>query len=537
MLWIAIHLPLLSLESWAATLPFALQAPLALMGTQRVLSVNAAAQALGVRPGLKRATALALAPDLLLGRIDEARDAQALMRVAHAALAFTPMVSIGPHPAHTVLLEVQSSLRCFGGAAALLQRLRAAVERPPPHHHRLHIASAPTPQGAALLAQWASLAGDEPPANALAGTGTLDGRFANLGRWRQRLDAAPLALLATAAGHETALQGMGLHTLGALRRLPRAGLARRFGEALLDEIDRILGVCPDPRLPLALPEVFSAQLELWTRADTTDQILPAAAVLLEQLVAWARARQGRVGRFALSLRHEGRRARGDLVREAPCEGLANTTEVAISLAQPSSDMAHLHALLREHLSRLQLPAPTLELRLHCADWVASAPPNESLFPTPRSESEGLVQLIERLQARLGSGQVRRLVAVADHRPECASRSLPAPATLGRADAAIGRGALHGAPAAPRPVWLLNPPQALRERLDRPWLDGQPLQLLCGPERIETGWWDGLPAERDYFIARQGSGALVWVYRLRHARIPEGAAGEAAPGWFLQGRFG
>jgi protein ImuB len=194
-------------------------------------------------------------------------------------------------------------------------------------------------------------------------------------------------------------------------------------------------------------------------------------------------------------------------------------------------------LLREHLSRLQLPAPTLELRLHCADWVASAPPNESLFPTPRSESEGLVHLIERLQARLGPGQVRRLVAAADHRPECASRSLPAQAALGRAEAAIGRGALHGAPTAPRPVWLLNPPQALREHRHRPWLDGQPLQLLCGPERIETGWWDGLPAERDYFIARQGSGALVWVYRLRHARIPEGVAGEAAPGWFLQGRFG
>ena len=36
-------------------------------------------------------------------------------------------------------------------------------------------------------------------------------------------------------------------------------------------------------------------------------------------------------------------------------------------------------------------------------------------------------------------------------------------------------------------------------------------LLAGPERIESGWWDGDDAKRDYFVARLHS-SMVWIYR-------------------------
>ena len=97
-------------------------------------------------------------------------------------------------------------------------------------------------------------------------------------------------------------------------------------------------------------------------------------------------------------------------------------------------------------------------------------------------------------------------------------------------------AVHAIPAHPntaavRPVWLLAQPEPLTERATGPTLGGQPLQLLSGPERIESGWWDAALAERDYFIAQLPGGALVWVYR---ARLPVQGA---VHGWFLQGRFG
>jgi protein ImuB len=56
----------------------------------------------------------------------------------------------------------------------------------------------------------------------------------------------------------------------------------------------------------------------------------------------------------------------------------------------------------------------------------------------------------------------------------------------------------------RPLWLLPEPK--------------PLELaaltasLSGPERIESGWWDGQDAQRDYYIVRTSGGTELWVYR-------------------------
>jgi protein ImuB len=61
------------------------------------------------------------------------------------------------------------------------------------------------------------------------------------------------------------------------------------------------------------------------------------------------------------------------------------------------------------------------------------------------------------------------------------------------------------------------------------LPGAPrnLRLLDGPERIETGWWDGREVSRDYYVALDPEGARVWVFR---ERLPPHE-------WFLHGVFG
>ncbi|OYU00111.1 MAG: hypothetical protein CFE40_02000 [Burkholderiales bacterium PBB1] len=530
MLWIALHLPRLSFESWLAVLPPDQRAqPAALMDSCGVLMCNPAAQRLGVRPGQQRVTALALVPQLLLGRIDAARDRQMITRAAHVALAFTPAVCWAdlakPAPVlAAVLLQVQASLRYFGGLAALLQRLRTALE---PLTCTVQFASAPTAKGAAVLACCACDGSDELHA---ADRVQLEGL----------LDAAPLWLIDAGRAQWDALDRMGLSTFGALRRLPRPALRHRFGPALLDEIDTVLGVrCEPPPAWITLPETFEARLELLTRADTTAMLLHGAQWLIESLLAWARAQQARVRRCTLYLHHERHRRQESDVPVA--------TELSIALAEASCDATHLSLLLRERLAHLSLPAPTLELRLHCADVVRGSPSSAELFASARGEREGLVRLIERLQARLGEGQVQQLRPVADHRPErdaalhaVSVDAVGATAGHTRRRSSLARPAapehecsVVRAVTAPRPIWLLDEPLRLPERQSRPWLDGQPLQLLCGPERIEVGWWDAPLAGRDYFIAQTPDGALVWLYR---ARLPLSVA-ESAQGWFLHGRFG
>jgi protein ImuB len=549
MLWLALHLPLLSLEAFCATLPPTLRAaPVALLADHQIHSVNTAAAQAGVRSGMKRATALALVADLTIAQASPARDAAALLAVAHVALAYTPAVTL--QDPQTVLMEVQASLRLFGGLPALQQHLQQALcllGQGDAVAHRVKVAAAPTALGAALLARWAALPPRERAVAQAKNKTSKDSShqtkscqsikindaddFAfgphatHLPSLRTLLDDAPLWLLGPGREHWDALQGMGLHCLGDLRHLPRAGLSRRFGEGLLGDLDRARGEQADPRVWLELPAVFDSPLELFARAENTDQVLAGAAVLLARLVAWAQARQVRVAVFTLRMRHE--RQRG---ADVPA------TDLRIELAEPALDAVHLQLLLRERLSRIELAAPTLDLHLHCHHTVAGHAPNGELFPTRASQSEGLTRLLERLRARLGDTQVQRLLPVADHRPEHSSRSVPVQTATPSLPQTAALPSLSSESALPqrRPTWLLPEPMPLAERATQPLLQGRPLQLLSGPERIEAGWWDsGTPAVRDYFIAQTEDGALVWVYR---GRLPDASETAATANWFLQGRF-
>ena len=319
MLWIALHLPALALESWAATLGNEARAgrPLALLQDHAVALVDAVAAARGLKPGMKRATALALAPELLWAQADPRRDAQALRAVVHVALAYSPAVAwatpadwrplrqaphsdnandLPPSPAPSpalvgVRLEVQSCLRYFGGLRRLLQRLRDDLA---PLGHQVRIASAPTALGAALLAAWR---------HDLA----IGAHSHDMAALQPLLDAVPLHLLGPGQQHWQALQGMGLSTLGDLSGLPRSGLARRFSPELLADIARARGHAPEAQRWLSLAARFDSRIELFTRADSHAQILAGADILLPRLLAWARARQARVAAFELVMHHERRR--------------------------------------------------------------------------------------------------------------------------------------------------------------------------------------------------------------------------------------
>ena len=372
---------------------------------------------------------------------------------------------------------------------------------------------------------------------------------AALAALQARLAPLPLAVLGLPAGADDALQAMGLRSLGDLRRQPRAGLSRRLGPELLSLLDRAFGDSPDPRDWTSAPPRFHDTLDLQARTDAADVLLEAAGLLLTRQAVWARALQARVGGFTLGFRHETRLRASSLGEAGP-----QRSELRIALAEPSADPAHWRSLLRERLQREPLSAPVLGLSLACDEPVIGPPPEGQLFPDAAGQREGLLRLLERLQARLGPQAVQQLATQAEHRPERVTLAVPA-ATAAAATAARGGPrrasaaiALHAgqapkaaaaggpspSPSPPphltRPVWLLAEPRPLTERRGRPWLASQPLRLLQGPERIEAGWWDGDLVARDYFIAEQPDGALLWVYRLR----PAPAAGQ--PGWFLHGRF-
>jgi len=69
----------------------------------------------------------------------------------------------------------------------------------------------------------------------------------------------------------------------------------------------------------------------------------------------------------------------------------------------------------------------------------------------------------------------------------------------------------------RPLWQLTRAIPLR---------GPAPRILAGPERIESGWWDGGDARRDYYVVQTREGQRAWAFL---------AAG-ASDGWMLHGWF-
>lgn len=460
--------------------------PLAVTQGRRIGWANPCAQQAGILPGMPESVALTRLANIVLLPRDLEQEARAVTEAVLWTLHFTPQVSVQEQG---LLMEVSASLRLFGGLESLLRQVREGVLE---LGFTPQMASAPTAAAAWILARQADgLHGDH------------EGFAALLAR-------LPVSLLASVQPHREALQAIGCERIGQLRALPRAGIARRFGKAVLEELDRAYGTEPEVHAWYEPPASFSARMELAARVDSTDAVLHAARRMLLQMTGWLVARHSAVRQFTLLLHHETLRYRDKAVTSLP-----------VTLASASRDLGHLSLLLQEHLARLELSASVIELGLQADAIELLAAPNTELFPAPVSQAEATGRLVERLASRLGEAAICRLAIAGDHRPERSSVALQADQLRRQ------RERIAGAAFAARPAWLLAQPLALMVRGDKPFYQGA-LTLLAGPERIEAGWWDDGLATRDYFIAANDGHLLLWIYRER-------LTGEE--GWFLHGYFG
>jgi len=515
MLWLAIHLPVLALQVFTrgaqAPAPLAIIAP---PPRATVLAATPDAEAAGVHCGQRGASALALLPELQLRTRDPDREAEALAEIAIWAGRFSPRISLSPPDA--LLLEISSCLRLFGGAERIERAVRDGLDE---LGFAARTACAPTP----LAARWFARAGlgmdagseaheesgDTPPARwqptaPSAAPGALPQRD-----WQTMIDHLPLELLGDDGSCDAPtlelLAGLGLRTLGEVRRLPAAGLARRQAQAAGRTLARACGDIADPRPWFVAPPRFDHGLVLPVPTAHADALLFAARRLFASLAAWLQARHAAVDLCTLVLEH------------------ASPPHTALTLVfgEPSQDEARFMLIARERLAAIRLAAEVGALRVQAAQSVPAAPRSTDLFGDPAARADAAL-LLARLQARLGNEGVYRLSAQADHRPEAAWMVCEAGAGSSRPpsrprypDRARNSADLVEGP---RPLWLLPEPRAVSPAR---------LSLIGEAERIETGWWDGRAVRRDYYLAHDEHHALCWVF---HAL-------DAPENWFVHGYFG
>jgi protein ImuB len=472
MLWTALYLPDLPLSVFARAGSGRVSAVVSSASHRPdVVAANDTAKRRGIGAGLSIAAALALDPGVAIHLRDERAEAAALKSIALWAGQWTSTISIEP-PAG-VQLEISGCLHYFEGLPKLLARIDAGLAA---LGFSGVIATAPTALAASLLAQ----AGQS---IAIESTADLE----------PRLTALPVALLDSARPFLDTLTGIGVRTIGDMLALPRDGVARRFGQRLLDEIDRARGIQPDPRPLFVPPERYHGQLELPVPVAEAEALLFAAKRLIVELAGFLQGRGAGVTRLRCDLIHE------DAAPTAIVLGLAATRRVE-----------HIVNVLRERLARQTLPDRVEAIRLVSEEIAPLSGQEGELFAGANRHGETGTQWIERVRARLGDNAVRAFDLRPDHRPEQAWRyRSTAPAVAARLPADAPR----------RPLWLLPQPRPLGADPA-----SAQVSLLSGPERIESGWWDGGEIGRDYFVGSDAQGGELWLYRDRGGQ------------WFVHGVF-
>ena len=437
----------------------------------------------------------ALLPDQLPS--DESRRTEATSGLATWCLQYTPRVAViealSESPA--VVMEVEASIRLFGGKRRLVERVREeSVDL-----GVRQLSWAPTSLAAVAIARAGKSNGFAKPID-------------------QLLDTLPLETLTCVAIHRATLARLGCQNLGHVRAIPRGGLSRRFDAELLAALDQAYGLRPEVHNWIELPETFSAKLELMARVELAPALLFGARRLMLQMSGWLTARHSGVNAFTLRWCHDAMRAKS----------AGDGGEMTVRTAQPTRDIEHLTRLLAEHLAKVQLLAPVGDLELLAIDVHALEATSQTLFPEPQQAGESLALVLERIAARLGPERVLRPVVMEDHRIEWMAAWQPAPALRPRK--------LNRSVDIPQPTFVLPEPLKLAMRGERPLYQGM-LQLLAGPHRIEGGWWDRTTVDgeertrnvlRDYWVALSEHAGVLWVFQTRLAND------ETA--WFLHGVF-
>ena len=466
MLWACLSLPHLALDGVLRQRADA-HAPLVLIEgpphARTLLDVNEAAARAGLRAGQPLTTARALLAHFEAVPFDAPAMEQSHRFLAAVAYRYSSEVALLPD---SIVLEIGHSRALFGPWAQLAQRLRGDLSQLGFRHH---LAAAPTPFAARALAECAD------------GSAMMDAKDLRAGLSQLRVLQAGLPD-ATAA----TLASMGLRTLGQVLDAPRDGLRRRFGNALLQALDRLTGAAPDGLARYRPPDRFSQRIEFEPEVENLSALVFPLRRLTGDLAAYLAGRDGGVQHFAIELEH----------RANDC------TRVQVGLLEPLRDPEQLFEFSRGRMEALHLRAPVRAMRVRADELPSFVPAGRDLFDRRPAHALTIVQLRERLRTRLGDEAIYRLHDTLDPRPE-------------RAQSREDEAALDEI--LPRPTWLLERPIPLR---------GPAPHLIAGPERLETGWWDGEPVRRDYYVAQTTQGQRAWIFC---------AAGQRGP-WMLHGWF-
>ncbi len=335
--------------------------------------VTRAAEAAGVRPGMRLGEALATCPNLMLVDADPAAAETAWEEVVRSLE--DAGFSVEPAALGIAYFETRGVERLYGGLEPALRRALSAVGTA--WESRIGAAER---RFAALAA--ASVA---KPGHVLVVRADEVSRF---------LAPLPLTLLPLERRRYEELEALGVRRLGQLAGLPGGAVAERLGPdgrrawslARGGTAARVRGRTP----PCAVAEL----LEFPEAVGNALTLRRALAALLETVLARPERRDRFVRKVALCARL----ATGGSWRRT------------LTLREPSADADRIRVALAPKLA--ELPAPVLELRVELVELTAPSGHQLELLAAGAEDRSRLREGLRQVRASTGSGSVCTVVEVA-----------------------------------------------------------------------------------------------------------------------------
>ena len=372
----------------------------------------------------------------------------------------------------TLVVEIQKSHRLYTTPQALIAHLSEALT---PLSLEYCCGAAPNPMAAGLMARLNQWCWDQ---RALT----------------QALDHCPIGMTQLPHRTQNSLYRCGIETLGAFNRQPSDQRIRRFGQAIDHRIGQLYGQQPTLIHPWHPKDQYYQRIDLIEAINSRQRLQHHLEKASHELKDWLTQRNEALTTVMVRCKYErlGSTPIPDLVFD-------------LSLAKPSFDHGHLQELLKLKIDSLTIERPISTLIIECESTSQYTPSPHDMF-NRNQRSGDWPELLDYLGTRLGWQALTGISPHPHHQPEYAWcwRHPNEVNDLG--------GAKH------RPSWLLpEPVECNRDQL----------RLNIGPERIETGWWDNRPCQRDYWVANDAHGRTLWVFHEHKPRM----------GWFIHGIFG
>ncbi|MBL4813284.1 MAG: DNA polymerase Y family protein [Rhodobacteraceae bacterium] len=317
----------------------------------------------------------------------------------------------------------------------------------------------------------------------------------------------PISALRLEERTVASLEKVGLRRISDLYELPRAPLELRFGRLLLQRLDQIAGREAEPISPLRPTAPFRTRLAWPDPIGHLADIEAAAERLAIELCRQLEKHSKGARKLELALY----RSDGQVVR------LIVGTSVA------SRDAQHMIRLLAEELPDIEIGFgvdvmifSALQVEIYRGQQTGFgnmlSRPSTMAMTRDISHSDmqqSLGQLVDRLESRIGTPNVLRLIPFESHDP---TRAFPAVRAM------TPPSTLSWPQRQPRPLRLLPVPERMKMIFDGPraaeyaWRrEAGAVAALEGPERISPEWWRLALETRDYFRLRAQTGQRFWVF--------------------------